>query len=85
MDGKLAKRPLTAANISPAAVFRAIEKYAPTLLIDEAGERRTALSSHFRLIRRMRDIYVANDNFWRINSFMEARGDAEVILVIGYG
>jgi hypothetical protein len=29
-------RPLLSANITPAAVFRAIEKYAPTLLVDEA-------------------------------------------------
>jgi putative DNA primase/helicase len=33
--GKLAKRPLSASSISPAAVFRAIEKYTPTLIIDE--------------------------------------------------
>jgi putative DNA primase/helicase len=33
---KLAKTPLTAANITPAAVFRTIEKHTPTLLIDEA-------------------------------------------------
>src|SRR6202035_4310171 len=29
-------RPLPASNITPAAVFRAVEKYTPTLLIDEA-------------------------------------------------
>jgi len=34
--GKLALRPLTASGISPAALFRSIEKWAPTLLIDEA-------------------------------------------------
>ncbi|EQD26470.1 phiRv2 prophage protein, partial [mine drainage metagenome] len=34
--GKLAFRPLQAANISPAATFRAVEKWHPTLLIDEA-------------------------------------------------
>ncbi|MEI6568004.1 MAG: DUF3631 domain-containing protein [Verrucomicrobiota bacterium] len=34
--GRLACRPLTAANISPAAVFRVIEAHRPTLLIDEA-------------------------------------------------
>jgi putative DNA primase/helicase len=33
---KLVKRPLTSANISPAALFRTIEKHSPTLLIDEA-------------------------------------------------
>lgn len=34
--GKLAYRPLTASNISPAAMFRAVEAWRPTLLIDEA-------------------------------------------------
>jgi len=34
--GKLAARPLTASNISPAALFRSIDAWAPTLLIDEA-------------------------------------------------
>lgn len=34
--GLLVRRPLLASNISPSAVFRTIEKYAPTLLIDEA-------------------------------------------------
>jgi putative DNA primase/helicase len=34
--GKLASRPLVASNISPSAVFRVIEAYQPTLLIDEA-------------------------------------------------
>jgi Protein of unknown function (DUF3631) len=34
--GKLALSPLPASNITPAAVFRAIEKWRPTLLIDEA-------------------------------------------------
>jgi len=34
--GKLARRALLAANISPAAVFRTIEKFTPTLIIDEA-------------------------------------------------
>ena len=34
--GKLASRPLVAANISPSATFRVIEAYHPTLLIDEA-------------------------------------------------
>ncbi len=34
--GRLSLRPLVAANISPAAVFRVIEAHAPTLLIDEA-------------------------------------------------
>ena len=33
---RLVRRPLIAANISPAAVFRVIERSAPTLLIDEA-------------------------------------------------
>ena len=33
---KLTHRPLPAANISPAALFRAVEKWQPTLLIDEA-------------------------------------------------
>jgi len=32
----LANKGLTASNISPAAVFRTIEKYGPTLLVDEA-------------------------------------------------
>ncbi|MDQ6955527.1 MAG: DUF3631 domain-containing protein [Mariprofundaceae bacterium] len=32
----LVKRPLAAGNISPAVVYRAIEKWKPTLLIDEA-------------------------------------------------
>lgn len=34
--GMLARRPLVAANISPSAVFRVIEAYRPTLLLDEA-------------------------------------------------
>lgn len=34
--GRLAQRPILASNISPAALFRAVEKWAPTLLIDEA-------------------------------------------------
>ncbi len=34
--GKLSRRPLVAANISPAATFRVIEAHSPTLLIDEA-------------------------------------------------
>ncbi len=33
---RLAHRALAASNISPAALFRAVEKWAPTLLIDEA-------------------------------------------------
>lgn len=33
---RLVPTPLPAANISPAALFRAVEKYRPTLLIDEA-------------------------------------------------
>ena len=34
--GKLSARSITASNISPAALFRTIEKWKPTLLIDEA-------------------------------------------------
>lgn len=34
--GKLVNRPLTASNISPAALFRAIDAWQPTLLVDEA-------------------------------------------------
>lgn len=34
--GRLSRRPLVASNISPAAIFRVIEAYGPTLLIDEA-------------------------------------------------
>lgn len=34
--GQLSARSITASNISPAALFRTIEKWAPTLLIDEA-------------------------------------------------
>ena len=34
--GRLSRRPLMAANISPAATFRVIEAHCPTLLIDEA-------------------------------------------------
>jgi putative DNA primase/helicase len=33
--GALSRRPLTASNISPAALYRVIQAYAPTLLIDE--------------------------------------------------
>ncbi|MDD2324618.1 MAG: DUF3631 domain-containing protein [Alphaproteobacteria bacterium] len=33
---RLAKRPLVASNISPAAIYRVIEAHCPTLLIDEA-------------------------------------------------
>lgn len=34
--GKLSQRPLVASNISPAAVFRVIDAWRPTLLVDEA-------------------------------------------------
>jgi Protein of unknown function (DUF3631) len=34
--GRLSSRPLAASNITPAALFRAIEAWRPTLLIDEA-------------------------------------------------
>ena len=34
--GKLSYRPLTASNISPAALFRAVDAWKPTLLVDEA-------------------------------------------------
>jgi len=34
--GRLSKRPLMASNITPAALFRAVEQWQPTLLIDEA-------------------------------------------------
>ena len=34
--GAIVPRPLPAANITPAAVFRAVEKWSPTVLIDEA-------------------------------------------------
>ena len=34
--GRLVRSPLVASNISPSAVFRVIETYRPTLLIDEA-------------------------------------------------
>jgi hypothetical protein len=34
--GKLARRPLPASNITPAALFRTIEAWQPTLLLDEA-------------------------------------------------
>ena len=33
--GALVRRPLPAANITPAALFRGIERYTPTLLVDE--------------------------------------------------
>ena len=34
--GRLVARPLTASNISPAALFRSIDAWKPTLLVDEA-------------------------------------------------
>lgn len=34
--GNLARRPMVASNISPAAIYRVIEAHSPTLLIDEA-------------------------------------------------
>ena len=34
--GRLACRPLTASNISPAALFRCVDAWSPTLLVDEA-------------------------------------------------
>ena len=34
--GRLSCRPLTASNISPAALFRCIDAWSPTLLVDEA-------------------------------------------------
>lgn len=36
LTGALVPRPLTTANITTAALFRAVEAYAPTILIDEA-------------------------------------------------
>ncbi|MCB6182975.1 DUF3631 domain-containing protein [Leeia sp. TBRC 13508] len=36
MLGKLSRRAMTVSNISPAALYRAVEKWRPTLLIDEA-------------------------------------------------
>jgi len=41
--GKLAYRPMQVANIAPAALFRAIEAWSPTLLIDEVD---TFLAEH---------------------------------------
>lgn len=43
---RIVSRPLAAANISPSAVFRTIEAWRPTLLIDEAD---TALPGHDEL------------------------------------
>lgn len=34
--GKITRKPLPSSNISPAALFRAVDKWQPTLLIDEA-------------------------------------------------
>lgn len=50
---ELVPRPLPAANITAAAVFRAVEKWTPTLLIDEAdtfvrGARRTPRCAQLR-------------------------------------
>jgi Protein of unknown function (DUF3631)/Domain of unknown function (DUF3854) len=49
---RLVKRPLPTSNISPAALYRAVEKFGPTLLVDEAdaflegnGELRGVLNS----------------------------------------
>jgi putative DNA primase/helicase len=36
IQGALVPRPLPTSNISPAALFRAVEKFRPTLLVDEA-------------------------------------------------
>jgi putative DNA primase/helicase len=47
--GRLSKRPLSASNISPAAVFRVIEAQSPTLLIDEAD-------TFFRIHEELRGI-----------------------------
>lgn len=35
--GAVVPKPLTAANFTPASVFRSVEKWRPTLLVDEAG------------------------------------------------
>ena len=36
ISAALAHRPLTTSNITPAALFRMVERYAPTLIVDEA-------------------------------------------------
>src|SRR5215470_13406241 len=53
--GRLVWRPLQAANVTPSAVFRVVEGYRPTLLIDEAdtflrdnAELRGVLNSGYR-------------------------------------
>ena len=51
--GALVPRPLPAASISPAAVFRGIEKFRPTLLLDEA-------ESAFRVSEELRAIVNAS-------------------------
>ena len=45
--GYLVRKPLPASNISPSAIFRAVEKFKPTLLIDEA-DTFLAASDEFR-------------------------------------
>lgn len=45
---RLVFRPLAVSNISPAALFRCVEKYTPTLLIDEADSFVTADKEELR-------------------------------------
>jgi len=59
--GRLSKRPLSASNISPAAVFRVIEAQSPTLLIDEAD-------TFFRTHEELRGII--NSGHTRSNAYV---------------
>lgn len=47
--GALVPRPLPASNISPAAIFRAVEAFRPTLLVDEADSFLTARGANDEL------------------------------------
>lgn len=46
--GKLVPAPLQAANITVAAIYRSIEKYRPTLLLDEMDHHLPTLNPHGR-------------------------------------
>lgn len=47
---RLVRHPLSASNITPAALFPAIDKWQPTLLIDEADTFMNQVQHHLQLI-----------------------------------
>jgi putative DNA primase/helicase len=59
---KLVKRPITSSSISAAVMFRVIDKYAPTLMVDEAD---TFLKDNDELRGIINSGFNRNDPVWR--------------------